>query len=193
MDQPADMPQGVAVLVFLDISDSSALTERLGDATFRERARDLDASLRQIIRDHRGVPIEGRLLGDGVMATFASARQAIEAAFKCRACGNDCGLPLHIGIHAGDVIHEDGNVFGGAVNIAARIADTAAAGEVFVSETVRGLARTSTQAEMSDRGEYVLKGIADKHRLYAAHAPGEAARQHEPDRGGNLDQHAFRR
>jgi class 3 adenylate cyclase len=177
---PADVPHGVAVLLFIDIADSTALTEQLGDATFRERARALDTSLRQAIREHGGVPIEGRLLGDGVMATFASARQAIESALRCRTRGNESGLPLHVGIHAGDVIHEDGNVFGGAVNIAARIADAAPAGEVFVSETVRGLARTSTQAEMSDRGEYVLKGIADKHRLYAVYAPGEA--RPSPDR-----------
>jgi class 3 adenylate cyclase len=183
-DTAISAPHDVAVLLFIDIADSTALTEHLGDATFRERARQLDASLRQFIRDRRGIPIEGKLLGDGVMATFASAHQAIEAALLCRAGGDEAGLPLHIGIHAGDVIHEDGNVYGGAVNIAARIADAAPPGEVFVSETVRGLARTSTKADMSDRGEYVLKGIKDKHRLYAVYAPGETRRAPEPERAG---------
>jgi class 3 adenylate cyclase len=133
----------------------------------------LDAALRQIIREQDGTPIEGKLLGDGVMATFASAHQAIECALRCRARSNDSQLPLHLGIHAGDVIREANNVYGGAVNIASRIADTSVPGEILVSETVRGLARTSAPVEFGDRGEYVLKGIADKHRLYAVRMPGE--------------------
>lgn len=166
-------PQDVAVLLFADIADSTLLTEQMGDATFRDRARDLDTALRAIIRDHDGIPIAGKLLGDGVMATFASAHQAIECAIPCRSRAEEARLSLHLGIHAGDVIREEDNVYGGAVNIAARIADTADPGEILVSETVRGLARTSAPVEFDDRGEYVLKGVADKHRLYAVRLPGE--------------------
>jgi pimeloyl-ACP methyl ester carboxylesterase len=78
-----ELPSGTAVILFADIADSTALTERLGDATFRAKARDLDAALRTVIRDHAGTPIEGKLLGDGVLAVFTSARQAIEAALAC--------------------------------------------------------------------------------------------------------------
>src|SRR5437667_12105070 len=110
----------------IDIADSTALTERLGDAAFRENARDLDTTLRTLIRENAGTPIEGKLLGDGVLAIFASARQAIEAALACAAAGNDATLPLHLGLHAGDVIREDNNVYGGAVNIASRISGLSA-------------------------------------------------------------------
>src|SRR5207247_5385646 len=74
------LPSGTAVIFFADIVDSTALTERLGDTVFRAQARDLDDALRSIIRDLSGTPIEGKLLGDGVLATFASAAKAIEAA-----------------------------------------------------------------------------------------------------------------
>src|SRR5438093_3023999 len=74
------LPAGTAIILFADIADSTALTERLGDAAFREKARDLDASLRTIIREHAGTPVDGKLVGDGVLAVFTSARQAIEAA-----------------------------------------------------------------------------------------------------------------
>jgi class 3 adenylate cyclase len=50
------------------------------------------------------------LLGDGVLAVFTSARQAIEAALACARSGDDAGLPHHLGLHAGDVIREENNV-----------------------------------------------------------------------------------
>src|SRR5713226_7153298 len=147
-----------------DIVDSTALTERLGDAAFREKARDLDGALRAAIRERGGTPVEGKLLGDGVLAVFTSAREAIEAALACGKEVASAGMPLHLGIHAGDVIRErdpDGrdNVYGGAVNIASRIAGLSAAGEVLVSETVRSLARTSAGVRFEDRGGQELKGV----------------------------------
>ncbi len=158
---------GTAIILFADIADSTALTERLGDAAFRAKARELDEALRARIREHAGTPIEGKLLGDGVLATFASARQAIECAIQCRAAGEDAGLPLHLGLHAGDVLREEGNVFGGAVNLAARIADASRPGEVLVSDIVRGLARTSAGVSFEDRDEHELKGIGEPVRLWA--------------------------
>ncbi len=83
-NEPRSRPALTAIL-FADIADSTALTERLGDADFRAKARDLDAALRTVIREHAGTPIEGKLLGDGVLAVFTSARQAIEAALAAPA------------------------------------------------------------------------------------------------------------
>jgi len=158
---------GTAVILFADIADSTGLTERVGDAAFREKARDLDASLRSVIREHAGTPIEGKLLGDGVLAVFTSARQAIEAALSCGRAGDEAGLPLHLGLHAGDVIREDNNVYGGAVNIASRISGVAAPGELLVSDIVRGLARTSAGVAFEDRGEQPLKGVGEPVRVWA--------------------------
>ena len=154
-------------LPLTDIADSTALTERLGDAPFREKARDLDATLRTVIREHAGTAIEGKLLGDGVLAVFTSARQAIEAALACATEREGAGLPLHLGLHAGDVIREDNNVYGGAVNIASRISGLSAPGEVLVSETVRSLARTSAGVRFEDRGEQSLKGVGEPVRVWA--------------------------
>jgi class 3 adenylate cyclase len=161
------LASGTAIILFADIVDSTALTERLGDAAFRAKARDLDAALRSVIREHSGTPIEGKLLGDGVLAVFTSGRQAIEAALACGQAGNHAGLPLHLGLHAGDVIREDNNVYGGAVNIASRISGVSAPGEVLVSETVRSLARTSAGVRFEDRGEQALKGVGEPVRVWA--------------------------
>jgi adenylate cyclase len=65
------------------------------------------------------------------------------------------------------VIRENGNVFGGAVNIASRVSELSAPGEVLVSDIVRGLARTSADVRFEDRGEKSLKGIQEPARVWA--------------------------
>ena len=160
-------PSSTAVILFLDIADSTALTSKLGDAAYRAKERELDASLRSAITDAGGTPVEGKVLGDGIMSVFTSARQAIEAAQHCRDLGNEAGLPLHLGIHAGDVVREGNNVHGGAVQVAARVQSVAEPGEILVSATVRDLARTSAGVQFEDRGEHELKGIPEPQRLFA--------------------------
>jgi class 3 adenylate cyclase len=166
------LPSGMKAILFADIADSTALTERIGDDAFREKARGLDAAMRSAIRENSGSPIEGKTLGDGVLAVFTSAKQAIACAQACHEAASADGLALHAGIHAGDVIREAdpdgrGNVYGGAVNIAARVAAASGAGETLVSATVRDLARTSAGVTFEDRGEQALKGVADPVRLFA--------------------------
>jgi class 3 adenylate cyclase/pimeloyl-ACP methyl ester carboxylesterase len=169
---PAAAPSGTAVILFADIANSTGLTERMGDSPFRAKARDLDSVLRSVIREHAGTAIEGKLLGDGVLAVFTSARQAIEAALACGRAGDEAALPIHLGLHAGDVTREkdpDGrdNVYGGAVNIASRISGLSAPGEVLVSDIVRGLARTSAGVQFEDRGDQALKGVGEPVRVWA--------------------------
>jgi class 3 adenylate cyclase len=158
---------GTAVILFTDIVSSTELTERLGDTRFRDASRALDGGLRAAIRDAGGAAIEGKLLGDGVLATFPSAAQAIDGARRCLALSAASELGLHIGLHAGDVIREDNNVFGGAVNIAARICGLSAPGEILVSDVVRGMARSSAGVEFEDRGEQEMKGVGEPVRVYA--------------------------
>jgi class 3 adenylate cyclase len=163
----ATTSSGTAIILFLDIAGSTELTTQLGDAAYREKERSLDGALRKAIREAGGSPVEGKVLGDGVMATFASARDAIGAALECQSLGEGAGLSLHAGIHAGDVIREDKNVHGGTVQVAARIADASSPGEALVSQTVRDLARTSAGVSFEDRGERDMKGVSEPVRVFA--------------------------
>ncbi len=158
-------PPGTAVILFTDIANSSALTERMGDAAFRAASRELDRQIRAAIREAGGEAVEGNVLGDGVMGVFSSATQAIHAATLCVEGSRD--LALHIGLHAGDVTREERNVYGGAVNIASRVCGLCEPGEILVSQTVRDLARTSAGVTFEDRGEQTLKGIEDPVRVFA--------------------------
>ena len=161
------LPSGMTAILFADIVDSTGLTERLGDDAFREKARGLDDAMRAAIRESGGTPVEGKTLGDGVLAVFTSAKQAIACALACHEAAGEAGLALHAGIHAGDVIREADNVYGGAVNIAARVAAASGAGETLVSATVRELARTSAGVVFEDRGEQAMKGVGEPVRVWA--------------------------
>jgi adenylate cyclase len=77
------------------------------------------------------------------------------------------GLSVRVGLNARDVICEKGNVYGGAVNVAARVAGLSAPGEVLVSDTVRGLARTSAGVTFDERGQRKLKGVGEPVRVWA--------------------------
>lgn len=158
---------GTAIIMFADVVDSAALTERLGDAAFRAKARELDDALRATVREHGGGAVDGKLLGDGILATFPAASGAIGAALALEDAAQSVELELHVGLHAGDVIREEENVYGGAVNVASRICALSEPGEVLVSDLVRGLARTSAGVAFEDRGERELKGISEPVRVYA--------------------------
>jgi class 3 adenylate cyclase len=164
---PSERQAGTAVILFADIVDSTGLAERMGDAAFRERSRTLEGRLRSAIASRAGMPVEGRTLGDGVLATFASASEAIAAALECSKAGENVGLALHLGLHAGDVIREGGNVYGQAVSIASRVSELSAPNEVLVSSTVRDLARASAGVSFEDRGERELKGVSEPVRVFA--------------------------
>ena len=158
---------GTAVILFTDIVDSTALTERLGDEAFRTASRTVDEGMRIAMREAGGRPVEGKVLGDGVMGVFPTAAQAIAAARRCLEVSAESELQLHVGLHGGDVTHEGGNVYGGTVNIASRICGLSAPGEILVSDVVRGMARSSAGVVFEDRGEREMKGVGEAVRVYA--------------------------
>ena len=160
-----------AVILFTDIVSSTALTERMGDAAFRDASRRAgcgaaggDTGCRRRCQS-RAV---ARRRGPGDV--FTSAAQAIDGARRCLALSAASELGLHIGLHAGDVIREDNNVYGGAVNIASRICGLSAPGEILVSDVVRGMARSSAGVEFEDRGEQEMKGVGEPVRVFAVRA-----------------------
>ena len=94
-DEASDEPQvhsGTSIILFADIANSTGLTEELGDAAFRDKARDLDTALRKAISAAGGTAIEGKLLGDGVLATFGAAHEAIGCAHPATCAADQAGV-----------------------------------------------------------------------------------------------------
>ena len=157
----------MSVILFTDVVDSTRLTEELGDARYRERARRLEDLVLAAISEHDGDVVTGINLGDGFIGLFRSAERAIAAARAAAHQSESTGLHLHLAVHAGDILVDGSRIFGGAVNLAAHVCGLTGPDEILVSETVRGLTRTSTDVSFVDRGEHALKGIAEPQRVYA--------------------------
>jgi adenylate cyclase len=145
-------------ICFVDMTGYTRLTEERGDEVSARLATTLAALVEGISRRHGGRAI--RWLGDGGLFYFANANAAVRAALEMSEGAPAAGLPpTHIGIQAGPVIFRDGDVYGRTVNVASRIADRAAAGEILTSvETVGQV--DDPEVRFGEVGTVELKGVA---------------------------------
>jgi class 3 adenylate cyclase len=153
-------------ICFVDLTGYTRLTEERGDKLAAELASSLGSLVEDISRIHGGRPI--RWLGDGGLLHFKAPRAAVLSAIDMSEQAPGAGLPpVHIGIHTGPVVFQDGDVFGRTVNLASRISSHAEAGQVLVSEeTVRRASGEGVQFEPI--GPVSLKGIEKPLALYNA-------------------------
>jgi class 3 adenylate cyclase len=156
-------------VLFTDVEGSTALTERVGDAKAREVLRAHERIVREALQAHGGSEVKA--MGDGFMASFASATGALECAIAMQrafAEHNETAeepIKMRIGLNAGEPIAEEKDLFGTAVNMAARIAAKAEGGEILASDVVRQLV-AGKGFLFADRGEVELRGFEEAVRLY---------------------------
>ena len=163
-------PVPASVLTTVMFTDLVASTERaaeLGDRAWRDLLSQHHALVRRELTHFGGE--ERDTAGDGFFATFEGPARAVRAGHAIVAGVQRLGLDVRIGVHVGECEVREGKPSGIAVNVAARIAATAAAGEVLVSSTVRDLV-SGSGLTFDDRGEHQLKGLPRTWRLYASPA-----------------------
>jgi len=162
-------PGAFRTILFTDVEGSTALTQRLGDAKARELLREHERMVRDALKAHGGSEV--KTMGDGFMASFSSATKALECAIAMQRAfaehneGAEEPIMVRIGLNAGEPIAEDDDLFGTAVNRAARITATAKGGEILVANVVRELAE-GKDFLFADRGEASLKGLDEPVRLF---------------------------
>ncbi len=149
------------------------------------------------IAEHKGRVV--KLAGDGMLVEFSSVVNAVACAAEIQRgmLSRNEGLPrsrrieLRIGVHLGDVIVEDGDIFGDGVNVAARLEGLADPSGIAVSASVRDQVGSRLNLDFVEKGEFSLKNIAPSIRVYTV-AFGDTSRQEagpeEPrvDRGYEL-------
>jgi len=155
-------------VLFTDIVGHTEMMQRLGDARGRDVLREHERITRATLKQHGGAEV--KTMGDGFLASFSSVTSAVDCAIALQRAFSNLQLPtfnlqIRVGLNAGEPIEEDGDLFGSTVILASRIAAKAAAGEILVPDTVRGLL-SGKGFVFGDRGEFLPKGFDEGVRLY---------------------------
>ncbi len=156
--------------MFVDISGSTQLYERLGDEVAKQSIDKCLSRLSDIIGEHGGIVIKS--IGDELMCRFERADDAVRTATAAQIeisslpITGQNPLAIRAGIHFGDVIEDENDIFGDAVNVAARMTGIARAGQILTtSETVAALsAEPGSQIRQIDFTE--IKGKQEKVAVY---------------------------
>ena len=142
-------------LLFCDLIEFTHFTARHGDRA----AAHVAAELADVVHQHKGA--EGYLvkeLGDGALIAYSDPRAAVRGWVEISEAARARSLPpLHGGIHRGQAVFREGDYFGTAVNLTARLAATARRGELWGTEAV--VAATDNQLTWQPRGRRRLAGI----------------------------------
>lgn len=154
-------PTEPSTFVFADLAGYTALTDAHGDARAAEVATAFCRSATALAEEYGGEHVKS--IGDAVLLRFGDAGQAVHLAARLV---NDLGgrheaLGVGVGMHTGTAVLQDGDWFGAAVNIAARLADAAGPGEVLLSgETRRAAGPSVADSQVRGRGVQELRNVA---------------------------------
>ena len=169
--------EGTVTIMFTDVEESTRLLSTRGFTASHEIMKAYETIIDEKVGQHAGRRIKG--LGDGFMISFGSARHGVECALDIQQAiaeyskqNPERKLRIRIGVNTGEVVEEGGDIFGAAVNVAARVAGKAKGGEILVSEIVRQLVGPIAEMKFEFRGRYKLKGFPDRWRLHQV-TPGE--------------------
>ena len=152
-------------ILYTDIEGSTDLTQRLGDDGAMRLIRIHDEIIRQALTDEGGRIVKHT--GDGIMASFSSVQAALATAVgiqaalgEYNAADPEAPLRVRLGMSAGEPVTEGEDLFGAAVQLAARLCDLARPGTIVVSGVVRDLAIGKAFSFSAPRSER-LKGFPE--------------------------------
>jgi len=160
-------------IFFADIGGSTALYQKLGDASAHKIVTDAMAVMTEQVVYHQGELL--RTIGDEVLAVFPEPSDAFFCALSMQNSFASGGLNVRVGFHHGESIRDAGDVYGNAVNLAARLSSLAKTGEIVTSaETVErfGAGVLETASCVTEKlASVTLKGISEPievHRIEAS-------------------------
>jgi class 3 adenylate cyclase len=155
-------------IMITDIVGSTSLIEQLGDVNAKELVLGVDSLVRQHVDRYSGQTVDHT--GDGVMASFTSAHDALSAAVALQRAisareGNLPEASVRVGLAAGEPIAEANRLFGAAVNLAARMCAAAQPSTIWAPSAIRELAM-GKGFTFIDRGSATMKGFPDPVQVF---------------------------
>lgn len=163
----------VQTFLLADLAGYSALTEAHGDAQAADVAADFVLAVRALLPEHDVEEI--KTIGDALLLRTDDATQAVNLGRRlvCEVGARERGLGVRVGLHTGTAVRRGGDWFGSGVNVAARVADAALAGEVILTEATR--AAIPHPLQLRSRGTTRFKNMSEPVALWALvlddHAP----------------------
>jgi TolB-like protein/tetratricopeptide (TPR) repeat protein len=166
--------------MFTDIVGYTSLTQK-DEALSMQLLEEHRRLIRPFFPKHNGREV--KTIGDAFLVEFASALEAVRCAFDIQQSMHEMNngrLPekqvqLRIGVHVGDVIHSQNDVYGDAVNVANRIEPLATPGGICVSEHVHGNIRNKFEFPLVSIGKKELKNVGEPMEVYKVVMPWEQA------------------
>ncbi len=157
----------LATILFVDIVDSTGRVVALGDQRWHAVLNGFLQTGHTLVNEYSGRLVN--TTGDGLVAIFDGPARAIRCGIGVRDTSGERNLEVRCGIHTAEIEERGADITGVGVHVAARICDVAAAGEVWISRTVKDLV-SGSGFDLEDRGTHGLKGIEEPWTLYAAAA-----------------------
>ena len=162
----------LAAIMFADVVGYSRMMARNEERTL-ELLKDFENICSPIISDNEGTII--KKVGDELFCEFSSAKQAVDCSLNIQKAiqpyndsrPKDFKLQVRIGIHIGDIVLRDGDVFGDGVNVASRIQPFSSPGGICISNTVKEALSSHPNYDIQTEGKQELKNIIEKHTLYS--------------------------
>jgi class 3 adenylate cyclase len=146
--------------LFADLVGYTSLTERSGDQAAAQVAREFRRTMSLLSREHGAWHVKS--MGDGAMIWVPDAGSAVRLAERTLI---EVGtrpdlLPVRVGAHTGPAVMRDGDWYGSAVNVAARLADVARPNEAIVSDATQSIADDGARSVLCCRDEVGLRGVS---------------------------------
>ena len=155
----------LAAIMFADIVGYTAMMQE-DEALAMNWRQKLKKKLEEEVAIHGGRILEFR--GDGAMCSFISTIEGVRAAVALQLyMQTEPIIPLRIGMHTGDVILEENNIYGDGVNIASRLESFALPGSIFISGKAYDDIKNQKDIQTVSLGKFALKNVKDQVEIFA--------------------------
>jgi len=160
----------LAAIIFTDIAGYTELMSKDEQKAFNVLKRNREIHM-QAIELYQGKLVKE--VGDGMLLCFMTVTDALLAAMKIQlSCVSEKNIPLRIGIHFGEIVFENNDIFGDSVNVASRIQSLGVPGSVLFSKKIADEVKNKSTFQLTTLGFFDLKNIEESLEVYALSNPG---------------------
>ncbi len=155
----------LAVIMFTDIMGYTAIMQQDEDLALNKLNRFKD-ELKLKVKEFRGEIIQ--YYGDGCLIIFTNSVDAVNCARGLQEdFREEPQIPVRIGIHLGDILVNEGNIFGDCVNIASRIESMGVPGSVLLSESIKDQLQNKPEFQLTSLGNFEFKNVVEPMEIFA--------------------------